>query len=457
MSVAPSAESESTGQRSGSPRAALIAAVIGFFVITLDAVVVNVALRQISIDMGVSMTGLQWIVDGYTLLFASCLLSAGAFSDRIGARRAYAIGMSVFVVMSLACGLAPTVAVLIVARVLQGTAAALMLPASMALIGENFPDPRKRARAVGIWSMGGALASISGPVVGGLLALVDWRMIFFINVPVGAVALVLVMRARKSGHRRVPLDWVGQITAVIALGALTYGTIEVGAAGIAAPQTYLAFIVAVIAAGVFIGSQHYGRHPILPLFLLRNRTLAVAIVVGFSYMVGYFGLPFVMNLYVQQERHLSTFESGLLFVPMMVAGAVLTPMIARMSERHGARALVVVGMVVLAGGLAILAVLPVSVPVWLLAVVMILVGIAGPLVIPTMTAVLLGAFEPSRAGTVSGVFNTSRQVGGALAVAVFGALLAGSSTFHPGFMLSLLIAAAIALIAAGVSALLPRH
>ncbi|MFE4838122.1 MFS transporter, partial [Arthrobacter sp. NPDC056691] len=182
-------------------RAALLAAVTGFFVITLDAVVVNVALRQISLDLGASITGLQWIVDGYTLLFASCLLSAGAFSDRVGARRAYAIGMTAFVVTSLGCGLAPTVTVLILARILQGTAAAVMLPASMALIGEAFPDPIKRARAVGMWAMGGALASISGPVLGGLLSLVDWRLIFLINLPVGAGALLLLRRVPRSPQR----------------------------------------------------------------------------------------------------------------------------------------------------------------------------------------------------------------------------------------------------------------
>lgn len=449
--------STSTASQSGSARASLTAAVIGFFVITLDAVVVNVALREISLDLGITMTGLQWIVDGYTLLFASLLLSAGAFSDRIGARRAYVIGMSLFVATSLVCGLAPSVTVLISARVLQGAAAALMLPASMALISENFPDPAKRARAVGMWAMGGALASISGPVLGGLLALIDWRMIFYINLPVGALALVLVMRARRSEHRKVSIDWIGQVTAVVAMGALTYGTIEAGHAGITALQPMVAFVLAVVAAGAFVTSQHFGKNPILPLPLLRNTTLIVAIVVGFSYMVGYFGLPFVMNLYVQQERQLSSFEAGLMFVPMMVAGAILTPLIARLSERFGTRTLIITGMVLLGGGLAILPVVPTSAPIWVLAAVMILIGIAGPLVIPTITAVLLGEFDTTRAGTVSGVFNTSRQIGGALAVAVFGSLLAASPTFHPGFVTSLLLSAAISLVAAAVAVLLPRR
>lgn len=440
--------------RTTSPRAALIAAVIGFFVITLDAVVVNVAVHEIGRDLGASMTGLQWIVDGYVLLFAALLLSAGALSDRVGARRAYVIGMAGFVATSLACGAAPTAAVLILARILQGAAAAIMLSASMALIGEAFPDPARRARAVGIWAMGGALASISGPVLGGLLALVDWRMIFLINLPVGALALVLVMRARRSGHRAVPLDVVGQITAVVATGSLVFATIEIGAAGITAPQTLIAFALGVLATGGFFLSQHLGRHP-LP--LLRDRTLLVAIVVGFSYMVGYFGLPFVMNLYAQQERGLSSMESGLTFVPMMVAGAILTPLTARIAERIGARILIISGMALLATGLAILGLLPETAPIWALSAVMILVGVAGPLVIPTLTSVLLNSFDLARAGTVSGVFNTSRQIGGALAVAAFGTLLATSATFHHGFTISLLVAAIIGAVASVTAGLLPRR
>lgn len=280
-------------------------------------------------------------------------------------------------------------------------------------------------------------------------------MIFAINVPVGVLALVLVMRARRSPRRDAPIDIVGQVTAVVAMGGLTYGTIEAGAAGIAAPQTLTAFAIAGLAGAAFVGSQLVVAHPTLPLTLLRNRTLSVAIIVGFSYMVGYFGLPFVVNLYVQQERQLSAVEAGLIFLPMTIVGAVLTLLIARLSERFGARTLIVTGMLTLAAGLAILAWLPASAPIWQLAVVMIGVGIAGPLVIPTLTAVLLDGFDPSLAGTISGVFNTSRQIGGALAVAVFGGLMAAWPTLHPGYVLSLLIAAGVALAAAGASLLLP--
>ncbi len=433
------------------PDLALAAALLGFFVITLDAVVVNVALPSIRSDLGGGMTGLQWVVDGYTLMFAALLLSAGALSDRIGARRAFGVGLGLFVVASVACGLAPSMGALVVARFVQGAAAAVMMPASMALIGQAYPDPVKRARVVALWAMGGAIASSSGPVLGGFLTLISWRMIFFINLPVGVVALLLLARTARSPHHPVPFDWVGQVTAVLAMGGLTYGAIEAGAVGFAAPQVVAAFTVAVGALAAFLMAQARGAHPMMPLDLFRSRNVSVAIAVGFAFMVGYYGLPFVMSLYLQQLRGLSSLGTGAAFLPMMLIGAALTPFSARVAERLGARALISSGLLLMATGLVILAVLPSSTPVGVLAVLMVFVGLAGPLISPPITAVLLNSVPGHRAGTASGVYNTSRQIGGALAVAVFGALLAHPATFMQGMRTSLLIAAGVAIATAVVS------
>ena len=214
----------------------LAATVLGFFVVTLDAVVINVALPSIRGDLGGGITGLQWAVDGYTLMFAALLLTAGALSDRVGARRAFAAGLSLFVAASAACGLAPTLGALVAARFVQGAAAAVLMPSSMALIRQAYADPATRARAVAVWTMGAAVASSSGPVVGGLLTLVSWRLIFAINLPVGAVALGVLALTEPSPQRTVPFDWVGQVTAVLAMGGLTYGAIEAGPAGLTAPR-----------------------------------------------------------------------------------------------------------------------------------------------------------------------------------------------------------------------------
>jgi DHA2 family methylenomycin A resistance protein-like MFS transporter len=231
---------------------ALLAALLGFFVVTLDAVVVNVTLPTIRGDLGGGVAGLQWVLDGYTLMFAALLLTAGSLSDRLGARRAFGCGLVVFVLASVACGLAPSLGLLIAARFVQGTAAAAMMPASMALIRQAYPEAKARGRAVGIWAMGGAVASSSGPVLGGVLNLIDWRLIFFINVPVGALALLPLARANRSTPRLVPFDPIGQVTGALAMGGLTFGAIRAGATGFTDPIVIAAFVVAVLALTAFV-------------------------------------------------------------------------------------------------------------------------------------------------------------------------------------------------------------
>jgi MFS transporter, DHA2 family, methylenomycin A resistance protein len=434
--------------------AALGAAVLGFFVVTLDVVVVNVALPSIRGELGGGITGLQWVVDGYTLMFAALLLSAGSLSDRFGARRAFGVGVAVFVLASLACGLAPSMGALVAARFVQGAAAAMMMPSSMALIGQAYPEPVTRARAVAIWALGGSVASSAGPVLGGVLTLVSWRLIFLLNLPAGVIALLLLAKTARSPHRAVPFDWPGQVAAVVAMGGLTYGAIEAGAAGFAAPRVLAAVAVAVIALICFLVVQARGAHPMVPLGLFRSRTVSVAVAVGFAFVVGYYGLPFLMSLFLQQVRGLTSLGTGLAFLPMMLIGLVLTPFSARLAERLGARTLVTAGLLGMTAGMLALAVVPAASPVWLLAALMVPVGVAGPLVMPPVMALLLNAVPGSRAGIASGVFNTSRQLGGALAVAVFGALLTTPAGFLHGLRTGLLIAAAVALAAAAASLLL---
>jgi MFS transporter, DHA2 family, methylenomycin A resistance protein len=439
----------------GAPRrtaSTLLAAVLGFFVITLDAVIVNVALPHIRADLGGGIGGLQWVVDAYTLMFAALLLSSGSLADRIGGRNAFAIGLGLFVLASAACGAAPTMTVLVLARFVQGSAAALMMPASLSLIGQVYPDPARRARAIGIWAMGGAAASVSGPVLGGLLTEVSWRLVFLVNLPVGLVALLLLTRIPASAHHRVPFDWIGQVTAVLAMGALTYAAVEAGSAGITAPQVLGAGILAALAVTAFVLAQANGAHPMVPLALFRSPNVVLAVLIGFAFMVGYYGSPFVMSLYLQQVRGLTALGTGAVFLPMMLIGALLTPFTARLVERAGPRAVIVTGLALMAAGLLSLAVVPASAPTMAFGALMMLVGLGGPLVIPPVTAVLLNTVEHRQSGVASGVFHTSRQLGGALAVAVFGALLAQPETFVPGMRTSLVIAAVIAF-ATGTAAL----
>ncbi|MFK0159471.1 MFS transporter [Streptomyces sp. NPDC090499] len=243
------------GHRRAAPAFALAAALLGFFVITFDTSVVNVALPAVHSDLGGGMSGLQWVMDGYALAFAAVLLSAGSMSDRVGARRAFAMGLAVFVASSTVCGPAPDLATLVIARVVQGLGAAMMTPSSRTLIREGYSDPVERGRAIALWTVGGAVAAAAGPVTGGALSLISWRMIFFINLPVGVAAVVLLVRVARSAGREVPHDRTGQIAAVTAMGALTYGVIEVGADGLGAPRVLVSLTVTALALAVFVTAQ----------------------------------------------------------------------------------------------------------------------------------------------------------------------------------------------------------
>jgi EmrB/QacA subfamily drug resistance transporter len=433
-------------------RPTLAAALLGFFVITLDAVVVNVALPSIGREFSAGIAGLQWIVDGYTLMFAALLLSAGPLCDRIGARRAFAGGLIAFITASMTCGFAPTLTVLVASRFVQGVGAAVMMPSSMALIGHAFPEPRERAGAVAAWAMGGSVASTSGPIVGGLLTIVSWRWIFFINLPVGFVTLAFLRRTPNSPGRHVPFDWIGQVTAVAGMAALTFGVIEAGTRGVGAPQVLAAAALTLAALVAFTVSQLRGAHPMVPAQLFDARNAVIAMFVGFAFMVGYFGMPFVMSLYLQQHRGLSALATGAVFLPMMLTGLALTPFSARLAQWAGARTLIVAGFGAMAAGLVALSMDTASTPIAALALLMMLVGLAGPFVAPPIAAVLLDSVPALLAGTAGGVYNTSRQLGGALAVAAFGALLARSASFMQDLTLSLLLAAGVA-IATAVGAL----
>jgi EmrB/QacA subfamily drug resistance transporter len=430
---------------------ALLAALLGFFIVTFDAVVLNVALPTIGRDIGSSITGMQWIVDGYTLMFAAFLLFSGVLSDRIGAKRAFSAGVALFAVASLACGLAANLPILITARFVQGTAAAVMMPSSMALLSEAYRVPAERARAVSLWAIGGGLASSSGPVLGGVLTLVSWRLIFLINLPVALVALWALRRAEHTSGESSSFDYIGQTSAVVAMGGLTFAAIEGGSRGLSDPVVLGAFVIAVLAAVAFGASQRLGRHPMVPSTVFANHAVRRTALISFAFMASFYGLPFLFTLYFQQQRQLSAIETGCLFLPMMLIGAVVSPFSPRIVERFGAKRSIVAGLFVMTAGCLALACLSNNSPVTLPAALLALVGLGGPLVMLPSMSLLLNSVSHRVAGTASGVLNTSRQLGGALAVAIFGALIAGGSGFMPGYRLSLALAAATSLVAAATS------
>ncbi|MHC3468481.1 MFS transporter [Streptomyces sp. 7R007] len=419
-----------------SPALTLTAALLGFALITLDASVVNVALPAIGAGLGGGMSGLQWVVDAYTLAFAALMLSTGAFSDRAGASRAFALGTTVFTLASVACGLAPGLAALIGARVVQGTAAAVVLPASLALVRQAYLDPVRRARAVAAWAAGGSAAVALGPVAGGLLTTAwDWRGIFFVNVPVGAAILALLVRAPRSERRPAPLDLPGQATAVVTLTALTFAVIEGGTAG------WAALAVAVVAAGVFLRVESRTAHPVVPLALFRNRTVAVTVAAGAAVSVAFYSLVFVFSLFFQQVQGRSALYAGLMFLPMTGLIGVTNVVAGKLAARYGARLPMVIGQWVAVVGLLVLLYVGAGTPSGLVAVLLVPLALGCALTVPPLTAAMLEAVPAERAGLAAGVLNAARQVAGGLGIAVFGTLVSGG--FVTGMRVSLAISAAV--------------
>ncbi|MFI8516283.1 MFS transporter [Streptomyces sp. NPDC085481] len=436
--------------RTGSPGPALAAAMLGFALITLDTSVVNVALPAIGADLRAGMTGLQWVVDAYTLAFAALLLSSGALADRIGASRAYGAGVVVFALASAACGLAPGLPALLAARTVQGAAAAVMLPASLALVREAYGDPVRRARAVSLWAAGGTVAVALGPVAGGALTTAwSWRGIFFINLPLGLVALLLLARVAASARRHAPLDLPGQLTAMAALGALTFAAIEGGTAG------WWALGVAVVSFAAFLLVEARRAHPMVPLGLFRDTTVAVAVAAGSANSVAFYGMIFVFSLFFQQVLGLSALGAGLMFLPMTGLLAGVNVLSAKVAARYGARLPIVVGQVVAVAGLLGLLTVDADTPRAAQALLLVPLALGAGFSLPPLIASMMEAVPAERAGTAAGLLNAIRQTAGALAVAVFGSLAAeGMAT---ALRTSALISAALVTVTALASTRLPRH
>jgi DHA2 family methylenomycin A resistance protein-like MFS transporter len=431
-------------------RLTLIGSALGFVVVLLDVSVVNVALDAFRAGFSASVAGLEWVVNAYTLIFAALLLTAGALGDRFGARKVLLAGFVLFTAASVACGLAPTLATLVMARIVQGAGAALLVPNSLSLIQQAFPVQEARSRAVGWWGAAGGIALAAGPVAGGfLVAHFGWRSIFLINLPIGLIGLAMTLRYAPPSpanlHRS--LDLPGQVVAVVALAALAIALIDAGHLGWTSPRIIIALLIALIAAAAFIAVEARNTAPMLPLTLFRSPAFTIASISGVLVNFAYYGLIFVFSLFFQWQQKFSPQETGLAFLPMTAVLVAASIMGGRLITRLGARRLMVLGLTVAASGyLLLLAALTTgSYAMLVLPMLMAASGIA--LTVPTMTNITLSAVETSRAGIASGVLNTARQVGGMLGVAVCGYLVRdiAASAFMEGMRLSLAVAVVLLL------------
>ena len=440
----------------------LAAATVASFMMFLDTTVVNVALRDIRARLGIDVAGQQWVVDGYTLTLASLLLGAGSISDRTGARRTFLIGLAIFTLTSLACGVANGLPMLIGARALQGIGGALILPSSLSLISRAYPGARERSHALAIWgAVGGGIALAAGPVLGGwLTGAFGWRSVFLVNVPVGLIVLSLAWRIRGEllpppGRRP---DWLGQITGIVALTALTFLFIEGQDAGFLTPVALAALVIALLAGAAFLRTEKHTPEPMLPLGLFRIREFSVSTVVGFAINFAFYGQLFFLSLYLQNRVGLSPAATGWKFVPETVAAPLFTTFVTRGLPRLPAQRALLLGVGMSATGLALLAFfglrgsLLVDIPL------MVAIGVGAGA--PTfLVSVMLGSVPAEQSGLAAGTVSASRQVGGLLGVALLGGLV-GHSPSDAGVRIALGLGAGVMAFSALLAATLrtqPAH
>lgn len=443
----------------------LAAVSFGLFMIMLDNTVVNVALPAIQRDLHMQLSELEWIVSGYALTFAALMLIGGKLADAYGRRLIFVLGIVVFTVASLFCGLASSGDMLIAARVVQGAGAALMNPATLSIIAVTFP-PKQRGTAIGIWAGVSALALAIGPLVGGLLTEhAGWNWIFFVNIPVGilgvAASFVLIDESRDESHER--LDLPGLATSGIGLFALTYGLIEANNYGWGSARIVGAFVVAAVSLTAFILLERHRPAPMLDLTLFRNRTYVGANLAMLLVSLAMFGVFFFVSLYMQNILGYSAVETGAAFLPMTILVIVVAPLAGRASDRWGSRWLMAVGMVLLAAQLAYFSQLSTSTTFWQLLPALVLGGVGMSMTMTPSSAAAMRAVPVEKAGIGSGVLNACRQVGGSMGIALMGAIMASSLTTPPttasfmdGFEHALVVASVIALVGAVVAAILVR-
>ncbi|TWB97050.1 DHA2 family methylenomycin A resistance protein-like MFS transporter [Bradyrhizobium macuxiense] len=431
----------------------LAAMSLGYGVVQLDVTIVNTALNAIGASLGGGVAELQWVVSAYTIAFAAFILTAGALGDRIGAKRIFMAGFAIFTAASVACAVAPDAVTLIAARCVQGLAAAILVPNSLALLRHAYADETARGRAVGVWAAGASLALTAGPFVGGgLIMLVGWRAIFLVNLPIGLAGLWLAWRfaGETSRHRQHRLDLPGQLTAIAALGTLAGALIEGGALGWDSPFVVAGFALAAVFSVLFVWREARAVQPMLPLSLFRQRMFALTSMVGLLVNVAFYGLIFVLSLYFQQVNGLSAFATGLAFVPMLGAVLPANLIAPHVAERIGAPAAIALGAAISAAGC--LAMLFIGPGTFYHAICLQLLAISGGLglLVPPLTSTLLGSAEPQHAGIAAGVLNATRQTGSVLGVALFGSMVGRSAAFMAGLHAALVISAGVLLAAAAL-------
>ncbi|HEY2000602.1 MFS transporter [Paraburkholderia sp.] len=431
-------------------RRVLCATSISYTIVLLDASIVNVALEQIGSTLRSNVAGLQWVVNAYTLSFATLLLTGGTLGDRLGAKPVYLAGLAVFALASALCGFAPNLLTLTLARALQGVGSAMLVPCSLALINRAFPDPAAKASAVGVWMGCGGIAMASGPLLGGILIhWLGWRSIFVVNVPI-ALAGVWLTRSvnHEAASQRGHFDVAGQASAIVALGTLIAVLIEGPTLGWRMPLIASGACVSCAAWIAFFVIEKRRAHPMLPLSFFTNPLFSASTTVSMASALVFYGLLFIFSIGYQTMHGYSPLETGLAFLPMtaMVAAGGLTSN--RIVKLCGPRAAMCAAFTLYAAGSLTMLAAPPAAPYWLAIAPMLAIGLAAGFISPAATSPAMGTVDTHHAGVAAAVLNSARQSGAALGVAIFGGFITAVQPFASALRVALATAAVVALMTA---------
>lgn len=437
----------------------LLACCLGFLVVQLDVSVVNVGLGALKQAFDTDLTGLQWVINSYALVFSALLILGGACGDKWGAKTAYTAGFAVFTLGSIGCGLAENMPMLIAMRLVQGLGAAFLVPTSLTLIRISFEDPQRRKSAVALWGACGGIALAAGPVLGGLLIdYLGWRSVFLINVPIGVLAIWLISRyAAPSPRMEKSVDAGGQFSIAICLASLTYALTESSGQGWTL-LTYSALAIAVTFLLVFVWVQRHVKAPMLPARLATNAGLVSMSLAGAVINFTFYGTVFVFSIYFQTILHYDAFKTGLSFIPLTAVLTLSTLLSSRIARRVSAKRIITTGFSIQVIGFLALAQIGPHSSLWLLNGALMLVGIGSACSVPSITNTMLASVSQHDAGIASGLMASARQLGGVIGVAVFGTLIAraDAAAFAHGMSNAMLVSAITLVACIGVMTLINR-